>query len=183
MVLEIVRIVLGFAFVMLLPGFALTSALWPKTKKMVYGEVLNVLNERGTSESGIVGRPEDVEKIAEFLGEHSIKLNDNSQVMVLAGELEGQEPEIDREGKVIIDLGNNTKDAIKVDDTIDSIERLTLSIGLSIAMVPLVGLILNFTPFGIRFESVFASLSLIIILLFAAYYLRVRSWNTSKSLS
>jgi len=183
MVLEIVRIVFGFAFVMLLPGLALTSALWPKTKKIVYGEVLNILNERGVSESAIAGRPEDVEEIAEFLSEHSIKLNDNSQVMILAGELEDHEQEIDREGKTIIELGNNVEGAIKVEDTIDGVERLTLSVGLSIAIVPLIGLILNYTPFGIRFESVFASLSLIIILLFAVYYLRIRSWNTSKSLS
>jgi uncharacterized membrane protein len=103
--------------------------------------------------------------------------------MVLVGELEDQEQEIDIEGRTVIDLGNNVKDAIKIDDTIDGIERVALSIGLSVAIVPLVGLILNYTPFGIRFESVFVSLSLIIILLFAVYYRRIRSWNTSKSLS
>ena len=183
MVLEIARIVFGFAFVLLLPGLALTSALWPKTKKMVYTEVLNALIEKGANESMLVGKPEDVEDIAEFLGEHSIKTNKNSQVMVLVGELEDQEQEIDIEGRTVIDLGNNVKDAIKIDDTIDGIERVALSIGLSVAIVPLVGLILNYTPFGIRFESVFVSLSLIIILLFAVYYLRIRSWNTSKSLS
>ncbi len=183
MILEFIRIVFGFAFVMLLPGLALTSALWPKTKRRVYGEVLKVLDEKGASESAIAGRPEDVEEIAEFLGEQSIKINDNSQVMILAGEMEGQEQEINTEGRTIIDLGNNVEDAIKVDDTIDGIERLTLSVGLSIAIVPLIGLILNFTPFGIRFESVFVSLSLVIILLFAVYYMRTKTWNTSKSLS
>jgi uncharacterized membrane protein len=35
-------------------------------------------------------------------------------------------------------------------DGIDGIERVALSFGLSIAVVPLIGLILNFTPFGIR---------------------------------
>lgn len=33
---------------------------------------------------------------------------------------------------------------------IDGIERVALSFGLSIAVVPLIGLVLNFTPFGIR---------------------------------
>lgn len=38
------------------------------------------------------------------------------------------------------------------------LERLALSIGLSLALVPLVGLILNYTPFGIRLWPVVASL-------------------------
>lgn len=183
MVLEIVRAVFGFAFVMFLPGLALTSALWPKTKKMVYTEVLNVIKGKGASELSILGKEEDIEDLAEFLGDHSIKLSNDSQVVVLARELEGQEQEIDTENKTIIDLGSNIEDAIKVEDTIDGIERLALSVGLSIAIVPLVGLILNYTPFGIRIESIFVSLSLIIILLFAVYYQRIRAWSTSKSLS
>ena len=36
------------------------------------------------------------------------------------------------------------------DGGIDGIERLALSFGLSIAVTPLIGLVLNFTPFGIR---------------------------------
>src|SRR5665648_1005599 len=35
-------------------------------------------------------------------------------------------------------------------DDLDGIERFALSVGLSIAVVPLMGLALNFTPFGIR---------------------------------
>src|SRR6056297_2775407 len=35
-------------------------------------------------------------------------------------------------------------------DGIDGIERVALSFGLSIAIVPLIGLVLNFTPWGIR---------------------------------
>src|SRR5699024_12451412 len=34
--------------------------------------------------------------------------------------------------------------------SIDGIERVALSFGLSIAITPLIGLLLNFTPFGIR---------------------------------
>lgn len=183
MILESLRIVLGLIFVMILPGLAFTSALWPKTKKMVYTEVLNILTERNIGESAVVGRQEDVDEISEFLRQCLIKLNDSSEAMILTGDLQGEEKKIEAEGRTIIDLGGNIEDAIKVDDTIDGIERLILSVGLSIAIVPLVGLILNFTSFGIRFGSVFVSLSLIIILLFAVYYLRIRSWNTNKSLS
>lgn len=40
------------------------------------------------------------------------------------------------------------------------LERLALSIGLSLAVVPLVGLVLNYTPWGIRLGSVIISLAL-----------------------
>jgi len=41
---------------------------------------------------------------------------------------------------------------------LDEIERVALSIGLSIAVVPLIGLVLNYTPFGIRLYPVLVSL-------------------------
>jgi len=40
------------------------------------------------------------------------------------------------------------------------VERVALSLGLSIALVPLLGLILNFTPWGIRLTPIVLSLSL-----------------------
>jgi len=46
---------------------------------------------------------------------------------------------------------------------LSQLERLALSIGLSLALVPLVGLILNYTPWGIRLDPVFTSLSLLTI--------------------
>jgi len=39
-------------------------------------------------------------------------------------------------------------------ESVSGIERVALSFGLSLAVVPLIGLILNFTPWGIRLESV-----------------------------
>jgi len=48
-------------------------------------------------------------------------------------------------------------------DQIDGIERVALSFGLSIAIVPLIGLALNFTPFGIRLDPILASVSAFII--------------------
>lgn len=41
---------------------------------------------------------------------------------------------------------------------LDGIERLALSIGLSLALVPLVGLVLNYTPWGIRLMPMVGSL-------------------------
>lgn len=42
---------------------------------------------------------------------------------------------------------------------IDGIERVALSFGLSIAVVPLLGLILNFTPWGIRLAPILVTIS------------------------
>ena len=47
--------------------------------------------------------------------------------------------------------------------TIDVIERIALSFGLSIAIVPLIGLGLNYTPFGIRLEPILFSIFTFII--------------------
>ena len=46
-------------------------------------------------------------------------------------------------------------------EDLDSLERLALSIGLSLALVPLVGLLLNYTPWGIRLDPIVVSLVLL----------------------
>lgn len=48
-------------------------------------------------------------------------------------------------------------------DQIDGIERVALSFGLSIVIVPLIGLALNFTPWGIRLDPILATVSAFII--------------------
>ena len=48
-------------------------------------------------------------------------------------------------------------------DDLDAIERIALSFGLSIAVVPLIGLALNYTPFGIRLVPLLAGLSVFTI--------------------
>ena len=50
-------------------------------------------------------------------------------------------------------------------DDLDGIERIALSFGLSIAVVPLLGLALNYTPLGIRLVPVLLGLSLFTVLL------------------
>ena len=60
-------------------------------------------------------------------------------------------------------------------EQIDTIERVALSFGLSIAVVPLIGLGLNFTPWGIRLEPIIASVSaFIIVASIAGWYRRMR---------
>jgi uncharacterized membrane protein len=55
----------------------------------------------------------------------------------------------------------------------DLFERIALSIGLSIAFVPLIGLVLNFTPWGIRLEPIVASLTLFTLaMILVAHYRR-----------
>jgi len=46
---------------------------------------------------------------------------------------------------------------------LDSIERFALSVGLSLALVPLVGLLLNYTPWGIRLAPIVISLVILTV--------------------
>ncbi|MDP2845286.1 MAG: DUF1616 domain-containing protein [Candidatus Methanoperedens sp.] len=58
---------------------------------------------------------------------------------------------------------------------LDTIERIALSFGLSIAIVPLIGLVLNFTPWGIRLVPVIISLTIfILVMTFIAQLRRLR---------
>ena len=60
-------------------------------------------------------------------------------------------------------------------DQIDGIERVALSFGLSIAIVPLIGLGLNFTPWGIRLDPILASVSAFIVFAcLVGWYRRMR---------
>ncbi|MCK4736007.1 MAG: DUF1616 domain-containing protein [Methanophagales archaeon] len=57
-------------------------------------------------------------------------------------------------------------------DDLDGIERVALSFGLSIALTPLLGLALNYTPFGIRLSPVLIVLSVFTISLAMGAYVR-----------
>jgi len=57
-------------------------------------------------------------------------------------------------------------------DDLDAVERIALSFGLSIAIVPLVGLALNYTPFGIRLVPVVLSIALLTMGLCALAHVR-----------
>ncbi len=58
---------------------------------------------------------------------------------------------------------------------LDTIERIALSFGLSIAIVPLIGLALNFTPWGIRLVPIIISLTFfILVTAFIAHLRRLK---------
>lgn len=181
---------MGFALVLFIPGYALTLALWPKTKRDIYEDILRILKERGISSVTIVAKLEDIEDFVSILEENGIgygiydksikekKVDEeavkSSRNLVL---MDGLDFEIDRGGKFVVDLANNfepQEDVIKLEDTIDMIERATLSFGLSIAIVPPLGIVLDKAGFGIRFGSILVSLVLIIMLFFGIYYYRRR---------
>jgi uncharacterized membrane protein len=48
-------------------------------------------------------------------------------------------------------------------ENMESIERTALSLGMSLAITPIVGLILNYTPFGIRLASITISLFILTV--------------------
>jgi len=59
------------------------------------------------------------------------------------------------------------------DTDIDLKERIALSFGLSIAVVPLIGLGLNFTPWGIRLDPIVVSLTFFtLVMIMIAHYRR-----------
>lgn len=55
---------------------------------------------------------------------------------------------------------------------LDTIERIALSIGLSLALVPIVGLLLNYTPWGIRLAPITLSLTALTLTFATAALLR-----------
>ena len=64
-------------------------------------------------------------------------------------------------------------------DDLDGIERIALSFGLSITITPLLGLALNYTPFGIRLSPVLIVLSVFTISFALGAYAR-RSMITDE---
>lgn len=64
---------------------------------------------------------------------------------------------------------------------IEGIERAALSVGISVSVVPLIGLVLNNTPLGIREVPLLASLSVFIILACAVAYFRRRQFPEDKA--
>ena len=46
-------------------------------------------------------------------------------------------------------------------DELEELERFALGVGLSLALTPLVGFVLNYTPWGIRLDPITASISLL----------------------
>ena len=67
---------------------------------------------------------------------------------------------------------------------LDELTRLALSIGLSLALVPLAGLVLNYTPWGIRLLPVAVSLAgLTAALLIVALYRKHQYYKLAKGIA
>jgi len=70
-----------------------------------------------------------------------------------------------------------TKVPIQTSSTeLDTVERIALSVGMSLALVPLVGLLLNYTPWGIRLTPI--TLSLLALTLSFSTAAIVREYQT-----
>ncbi len=68
-------------------------------------------------------------------------------------------------------------------DDLSGVERLALSLGLSLAVVPLIGLALNYTPWGIRRAPIAASLTLFIAACSLVAVRRRRRLSSSERVS
>ena len=66
-------------------------------------------------------------------------------------------------------------------DSLDGIERLALSFGLSLVTVPIIGFILNYTPWGVALYPVFISVAILIaVTSIIAWYRKWRLDSTEK---
>jgi hypothetical protein len=68
------------------------------------------------------------------------------------------------------------------DKDLDNIERIALSLGMSLALVPIVGLLLNYTPWGIRLTPITLSL-VALTMIFATTALLRENQNHKKQAS
>jgi hypothetical protein len=64
---------------------------------------------------------------------------------------------------------------------IDTIERVALSIGMSLALVPIAGLMLNYTPWGIRLTPIVLSLLALTTIFATAAIIREHAAQTPKN--
>ena len=61
---------------------------------------------------------------------------------------------------------------------LDTIERIALSLGMSLALVPIIGLLLNYTPWGIRLTPIVLSLLAVTIVFATAGIIREHQTTT-----
>ena len=64
---------------------------------------------------------------------------------------------------------------------LDAIERIALSVGMSIALVPIVGLLLNYTPWGIRLTPIVLSLLALTTIFATAAVIREHQAGTAQN--
>ena len=115
------RVAFGLVFVLFLPGYAFIAALFPEAGAATADEAPGDDADDAASASGTT----DGAKPRPVPG------SDAAENASATDDAAGAGAASNRSG-------------------IDGIERVALSFGLSIAIVPLIGLVLNFTPWGIR---------------------------------
>lgn len=69
----------------------------------------------------------------------------------------------ERHRRYTVGTGPGGGEEEEVEEGVDGLERTALSFGLSIAVVPLLGLVLNYTPWGIRPVPILVSVSVFIL--------------------
>lgn len=129
------RVVFGLAFVLFLPGYAFIAALFPETGASPV--------ETGTDGTAATS-PSD-ERTDDSPGEAE-RTGEPAPVPGTSAAEAAAEPSGRGDDTGLADRIGTTGDRAGI----DGIERVALSFGLSIAIVPLLGLVLNFTPWGIR---------------------------------
>ncbi|MGB9694180.1 MAG: DUF1616 domain-containing protein [Fervidobacterium sp.] len=67
-------------------------------------------------------------------------------------------------------------------ENLDTIERIALSLGMSLALVPIVGLLLNYTPWGIRLTPIVLSLLALTVAFATVAVIREHQARIEKSI-
>ncbi|MUW14938.1 DUF1616 domain-containing protein [Halorubrum sp. CBA1125] len=128
------RVGFGLVFVLFLPGYAFIAALFP---------------EAGTADDEDAHAADAAGAEAETSSTGTANAADDGKPSPVPG-TEAAEHAADSDATAGADAVVDGADR----SGIDGIERVALSFGLSIAIVPLIGLVLNFTPWGIRLVPV-----------------------------
>ena len=146
------RIPLGLVFVLFVPGYAFIAALFP---------------EAGESPTEARAADADPDSDADSGWGSDSRWGSTTDARTGANrETDGGDALDESSGAVRHGLGRSG---------IDGIERVALSFGLSIAITPLLGLVLNFTPWGIRLVPIMLAVSGFTVA--ATAVAAVRRWN------
>lgn len=127
------RVGFGLAFVLFLPGYAFIAALFPEAGSTPESiETASPTDQANTEETDQSTKPRPVPGTDAAVSD-------------------------DKTGSLLGEGSLSNRDSLQ--SGIDGIERVALSFGLSIAIVPLIGLVLNFTPWGIRLVPIIITVS------------------------
>ncbi|PSP49889.1 hypothetical protein BRC75_02310 [Halobacteriales archaeon QH_7_69_31] len=160
-----VRVVVGLVFVLFVPGYAFIAALFPEA-----GEPPT------TAGPGAAAGPDDARSASAADDEESV--GDEESDGESASPTDDEESAAHAEAGAVDTNADGNGNGLG-DRGIDGIERTALSFGLSIAVVPLIGLALNFTPFGIRLVPILVTISLFTVL--ASVLAALRRWELPAS--